>query len=67
MAFATPKDDIKAVDSSVRNKWRWEWITNDQIGQYLRKTKLPGQAYCTWCNRRLHKYQSTGKKDLHRL
>ena len=65
MDFATQKDNVREIDSSVRNKWRWDWLENDLMKQYLRKTKQPGQAFCTICNKTLQ-YQSGGKKDLKR-
>ena len=66
MDFAAPNDDIKKIDNGIKNKWRWEWVENDDsLRQYIKKIKLPGQAFCTLCNRTL-KYQSSGKKDLQR-
>ena len=63
MEFATTTDDVREIDKTVRNKWRWDWLENDKMKQYLRKVKQPGQAFCTICKKTLQ-YQSSGKKDL---
>ena len=65
MDFATQENDVRAIDSTVKNKWRWDWLDSDLMQQYIRKLKLPGQAYCTLCQKALL-YQSGGKKDLKR-
>ena len=66
MEFVTKQDDIKKIEEGVKNKWRWEWVENDDLlRQYIKKIKLPGQAFCILCNRTL-RYQSSGKKDLQR-
>lgn len=62
MDFATQKDDVRAIDSTVKNKWRWDWLDSDIMQQYIRKLKFSGQAHCILCNKTLI-YQCGGKKD----
>ena len=63
MDYATQKDDVRAIDSKVKNRWRWDWLDNALMIQYIRKLKVPGQAYCVLCQKALM-YKSGGKKDL---
>ena len=51
---------------STKNRFRWAWLeekdTHDErYGDYLRKIKQDGYAYCTYCRNEL-KYASKGKK-----
>lgn len=65
MEFATKQVDVKKIDAPVKNKWRWDWLDDELMQQYIRKVKVPGQAFCILCNRTLL-YQSGGKRDLQR-
>ena len=65
MEFATKQDDVRKIDETVKNKWRWDWIDIELMQQYIKKLKVPGQAFCTLCNKTLL-YQSGGKRDLQR-
>ena len=65
MEFATKQDNVKKIDATAKNKWRWDWLDDDKMGQYIKKLKISGQAFCTLCNKSLQ-YQSSGKKDLQR-
>ena len=33
--------DVAAVESSVKNKWRWAWLTEDE----------DGDIFGTWCKK----------------
>ena len=65
MEFATREDNVKKIDASAKNKWRWNWLNDEKIGPYIKKLKISGQAFCTLCNKSLM-YQSCGKYDLQR-
>ena len=63
--------DLKAVDCSVKNKFRWDWLQrraslSDQtysLAECIRKVNLPGQALCVWCNDIIN-YGGTGCNSL---
>ena len=45
----------KVNDESIKNKWRWEWVSKkvgeERIGDFFRKTDVPGQVHCVLCNK----------------
>jgi hypothetical protein len=54
-------------DSSVKNKFRWEWFQNIingvAVGNWARKVVTPGLCMCILCNHVI-KYGSSGKKSF---
>ena len=63
MEFPTKQDD--EIDETVKNKRQWDCIDNGLMQQYIKKLKVPGQAFCTLCTKTLL-YQSVRKRDLQR-
>ena len=63
MEFADANDDIRVIDSTAKNKWKWEWVQNTALESSIKKTKGDGQAWCCICKQTL-KYGSSGKKAL---
>ena len=60
--------DVRKIDATVRDKFRWDWLENkDDNGvyysDYVRKLNCPGKALCTVCNSPIS-YGSSGKKAL---
>ena len=45
--------DVAAIESSVKNKWRWAWLTEDEdgniFGTWCKKTNQPGACLCMVC------------------
>lgn len=65
-----PGEDIKDIDKSIKNKWRWAWIEDvgsdgKPFGSWCQKLRQPGACYCTVCARKLM-YGTSGKKVLSR-
>ncbi|KAH3893607.1 hypothetical protein DPMN_017755 [Dreissena polymorpha] len=64
--YLPPGYNTKELESSVNNKWRWEWLherdpRREKWGDMGFKKNTPGSAYCDICLKRI-KYQSNGKK-----
>ena len=56
------KTAVKAIDSSVKNRWSWKWPDEIlehsfgnfgpikyKIGECIKKIDVPGTAWCMWC------------------
>lgn len=47
------KQDVKAIDKILKNKWNWNWLERSVAGTFLdhciRKLDTPGMAFCIWC------------------
>ena len=56
------KTAVKAIDSSVKNRWSWKWPdeilehsfgnfgpNKYKIGECIKKIDVPGTAWCMWC------------------
>ena len=46
----------KRPDKTVGNKWKWEWLEEEDHGtekhlmkKYLCKVNVEGTAFCRWC------------------
>lgn len=63
MEFANSRDNIKDIDKTAKNKWKWDWVQDTTLESTIRKTKNDGLAWCCICNQSL-KYGSSGKKAL---
>lgn len=64
--------DVKAIDSGLKNKWRWEWLEVPvdkekpelgKLGDFVKKIRKPGLAWCQPCDKEI-KYASSGTKAL---
>ena len=59
--------DVAAIESSVKNKWRWAWLTEDEdsdiFGTWCKKTDQPGACLCMVCHKSLT-YGTSGKRAL---
>ena len=67
-AFVERGCDIASIDRHVRNKFRWDWLTEkdhqgDFLSDYIWKSTAPGKAFCTYCNDYLS-YDKGGKAPL---
>ena len=63
--FVSKSTDLKKLESSVKNKFRWDWLEEkDEHGEmlscYVRKIDKPGMAYCVYCEQTLN-YSKKGK------
>ena len=59
---------VSAIDEGIRNKWRWEWLSETDENktphrEWCVKLDRAGVCQCTICNSEL-KYGSNGKKRL---
>ena len=56
--------DVAAIESSVKSKWRWAWLTEDEdgdiFGTWCKKTDQPGVCLCMVCHKSLT-YGTSGK------
>ena len=46
--------EISSVDRHIKNKFRWEWLNEedyqgDLFSDYIRKSTEAGEAFCTYC------------------
>ena len=59
--------DVAAIESSVKNKWRWAWLTEDEdgaiFGTWCKKTNQLGACLCMVCHKSLT-YETSGKRAL---
>ena len=59
--------DVAAIESSVKNEWRWAWLTEDEdgdiFGTWCKKTDQPGACLCMVCHKSLT-YRTSGKRAL---
>ncbi|KAL5013564.1 hypothetical protein ScPMuIL_007834 [Solemya velum] len=67
MKFLPPGFNTKALEKEAKNKWRWEWLTeNDSKGEkwsaWLKKPDVMGIAFCEVCAKTIN-YKSNGKKE----
>ena len=50
-------DDSNFDDSSVLNRWKWDWVNKEvdgeRVGEFLRKLTQTGRAYCCLCRQEL--------------
>ncbi|GBO26396.1 DNA helicase INO80 [Araneus ventricosus] len=53
----TDEADIRAIDSGLKNPWRWDWLEKSVNGVYvrevIRKLRSCGVAYCLVCSKEL--------------
>ena len=68
MEFLENREDVRTVDADFRNKFKFEWLSDtdcngDLYSAYLRKPRIPGKAFCAYCND-LVNYGSAGKRCL---
>ena len=68
MKFLQPGIDVKKLDASAKNKWRWQWMSEkDKMGRpfsrWCQKIDGAGLAFCELCNKTLN-YGSNGKRAL---
>lgn len=53
--FILPGHDVKVVDKSVKNAWKWHWLSRvveqENISENIRNTIEPGIARCIMCNK----------------
>ncbi|KAL5016272.1 hypothetical protein ScPMuIL_005861 [Solemya velum] len=66
--FLPPGFNTKALEKEAKNKWRWDWLTeNDSKGEkwsaWLKKPDVMGIAFCEVCAKTIN-YKSNGKKAL---
>ena len=56
------KDDANYDDSSVTNKWKWEWMdkvvtqeggASERAGIFVRKVLTAGHAHCILCRSKI--------------
>jgi hypothetical protein len=73
--FVEAKASLKDLEKSVKNKFRWDWLSEEveskslfrgktlkgKIGDCIRKVDVAGRAQCTWCNDVIN-YEAAGKK-----
>ena len=57
--------DVLQIDANIRNKFKFEWLSQkdnngDFLSFYIRKPKVPGQAYCLYCKDHIN-YGARGK------
>lgn len=62
-----PGEDVKGLDKSIKNKWRWAWIEDvgldgKPFSSWCQKLRQPGACYCTLCSKKLM-YGTSGKKN----
>ena len=68
--FVDRSVDIKTIDSSVRNRFKWSWLEErdshgDFLSDYVRKIPEPGFSCCLICQNRLN-YGGRGKSIITR-
>lgn len=55
--FILPGHDVKVVDESVKNAWKWHWLSRvveqENISENIRNTIEPGIARCIMCNKEI--------------
>ena len=65
MKFIQAGSNTKALESSIKNKWRWVWL-EDKNGEgtlwnkWCKKIDTPGSCFCVPCGKTLS-YASNGK------
>ena len=70
MKILQPEADTKQLDKFVKNRWRWQWLTEkDSFGRVLsgwcKKIDKAGLAFCELCSRTIN-FGSIGKRALHK-
>lgn len=68
MKFLNSSDDLKELESKIRNKFRWEWMEKEDFSKELiklwcKKIDVAGSCFCCYCNLSL-RYSSEGFKSL---
>lgn len=68
MKFLPPGYNVKALETDVKNKWRWEWLSEcsksgEKWTEWLCKPEISGVAFCIVCGKSI-KYASNGKKAM---
>lgn len=68
MKFLNSNNDLKELESAVRNKFRWEWLEKEDYSKELiklwcKKIYVPGACFCCYCNLSI-RYASEGLKSL---
>ena len=68
MKFLPPGYNMKTLGKDVKNKWRWEWLSeNDSKGEkwnmWLKKPDVMGIAFCEVCAKSIN-HKSNGKKSI---
>jgi len=68
MKFLPTGYNTKDLEKDVKNKWRWEWLSErdsrgEQWSVWLKKPDAKGVAFCEVCARTIN-YKSNGKKAL---
>jgi hypothetical protein len=52
------KDDVKTIDSGVKNDFKWNWtefeVEGNLLGQFFRKLFSAGKAYCALCQKEIN-------------
>ena len=68
MKYLPPGYNTKELEKDVKNKWRWEWLSEvdedgGKWGTWLKKPDISGVAFCELCGKTIN-YKSSGKKGL---